>query len=343
MAYPVGVIDLIGLLACLVALIILLRGWKRVFRNDTKLLLIFLLITALFHSTSNFLEWVVLTRALDPYEDLLQVLEPLLWGFFVFSFLQETSHQDMEKKNELLAERKSFAELLLDLISHDLGNYNQIILGNLQLMEKRCEEDKDEIPTNFIQNLTSAVHNSSKLISNVRILNRLLEKKIETKSLLLYPMLESARKQVQSVYPYIPLELDIRIEDRELEVTGHYFLENAFINLMTNAVRYRKSEQQAVTIEIVVEQDKEHVLVSFIDHGTGISDEHKAIVFDRFTATYQECRGSGLGLAISRRIIGAIGGKIWVENRPDSPNDPSAGSMFTIQLKRASKTRENLE
>lgn len=86
---PVSVVDLVGFLAVLMALIILWRGWKRALGRDAKLLLAVLLALTLFHGFSNVLEWSRITQALDPFEDFIEILEPLLWCFFLYAFLQE--------------------------------------------------------------------------------------------------------------------------------------------------------------------------------------------------------------------------------------------------------------
>jgi signal transduction histidine kinase len=44
-------------------------------------------------------------------------------------------------------------------------------------------------------------------------------------------------------------------------------------------------------------------------------------------------RGAGLGLSIVRLIVDKLGGHIWVEDRV--PGDPSKGSVFAVQLRKA--------
>jgi len=97
---PVSVVDLVGFLAILAALIILWRGWKRALGRDAKLLFAGLLALALFHGFSNVLEWSGITEALDPFEDFVQLLEPMLWGFFFYAFLQEIAERDLRESEE---------------------------------------------------------------------------------------------------------------------------------------------------------------------------------------------------------------------------------------------------
>jgi signal transduction histidine kinase len=69
------------------------------------------------------------------------------------------------------------------------------------------------------------------------------------------------------------------------------------------------------------------VKVSVADTGPGIAPEYHIEVFDDFFRLPQSETspdGMGLGLAIARRLIGGMGGKIWVES------EPGAGCKFSF-------------
>jgi len=68
--------------------------------------------------------------------------------------------------------------------------------------------------------------------------------------------------------------------------------------------------------------------ISVSDTGPGIPAEYHIEVFDDFFRLPQSERqsGMGLGLAIARRLIGSMGGKIWVES------EPSGGCKFSFIL-----------
>ena len=70
------------------------------------------------------------------------------------------------------------------------------------------------------------------------------------------------------------------------------------------------------------------VKVSVSDTGPGIPPEYHIEVFDDFFRLPQteDKEGMGLGLAIARRLIGAMGGKIWVES------EVGAGCKFSFIL-----------
>jgi len=70
------------------------------------------------------------------------------------------------------------------------------------------------------------------------------------------------------------------------------------------------------------------VKVSVSDTGPGIPAEYHIEVFDDFFQMPQSDSqsGMGLGLAIARRLVGGMGGKIWVES------DPGAGCKFSFIL-----------
>lgn len=79
--------------------------------------------------------------------------------------------------------------------------------------------------------------------------------------------------------------------------------------------------------------------VTVIDTGRGIEPNRLEAVFDRF---YQEegalrrtTGGTGLGLAICRRIVTALGGKIWAES-----TGKNQGSQFHLTIPSAEAESE---
>jgi signal transduction histidine kinase len=70
------------------------------------------------------------------------------------------------------------------------------------------------------------------------------------------------------------------------------------------------------------------IKVSVSDTGPGIPPEFHMEIFDDFFRVpgSEEAEGMGLGLAISRRLLQAMGGKIWVES------ETGAGSKFSFLI-----------
>ena len=110
----VATIDFISFLAAIVALIVLLRGWNRALPHDIKLLIVVLLGLSLFHHFSNILEWGGVSRALDPYEDFLELLTPMVWFLLFYSYIKELTTDDLRKSQEALQESEEKYRLLIE-------------------------------------------------------------------------------------------------------------------------------------------------------------------------------------------------------------------------------------
>ncbi len=92
------------------------------------------------------------------------------------------------------------------------------------------------------------------------------------------------------------------------------------VNLVGNAIKF--TEKGEVVLEILCEsQDEENATLHFSvsDTGIGISPAKCKTVFEEFeqadASTTRRFGGSGLGLAISSRLVGLMGGRIWVDSQ----------------------------
>jgi two-component system phosphate regulon sensor histidine kinase PhoR len=107
-------------------------------------------------------------------------------------------------------------------------------------------------------------------------------------------------------------------------------IEELLYNLCSNAIRYNKANG---LVDIMVEKNKEGVLLQVKDTGIGISNEHQEHVFERFYRTNKErnIKGHGLGLSIAKKKCDMLGCKLTVESNEDD------GTTFTIVLKARKK------
>jgi two-component system phosphate regulon sensor histidine kinase PhoR len=110
-------------------------------------------------------------------------------------------------------------------------------------------------------------------------------------------------------------------------------LEQAFTNLLENAIKYTRTGGR-VTARVIELGDE--VQVEVADTGIGIPAASLPRVFERFyrvdRSRSREMGGTGLGLAIVKHVVRAHGGQVEVASVE------GAGSTFTITLPRLAQT-----
>jgi heavy metal sensor kinase len=105
-------------------------------------------------------------------------------------------------------------------------------------------------------------------------------------------------------------------------------LRQALINLLDNAIKY-SPPGATIAIRTRMRHPRE-IVVEVVDHGPGISSQHRHKVFERFyrvdPARSRDQGGAGLGLAIADWAVKAHGGSIELES------EEGRGSTFRIVL-----------
>jgi PAS domain S-box-containing protein len=105
-------------------------------------------------------------------------------------------------------------------------------------------------------------------------------------------------------------------------------LEQAFTNLLDNAVRYTP---EGGRIEVAARRDAGEVVVEVRDNGVGIGEEMLHRVFDLLApgeSPVDQSQGwLGLGLTLARQIVEMHGGRIAATS-----DGPGRGSLFTVWL-----------
>ncbi len=100
------------------------------------------------------------------------------------------------------------------------------------------------------------------------------------------------------------------------------------MNLIVNSIDAMKDVDGTRELAIRSQRtENEQVLVSVIDTGVGLPQQHADQIFNAFFTT--KSHGTGLGLRISRSIVESHGGRLWAAD-----NSPRGASFcFTLPSK----------
>lgn len=91
-----------------------------------------------------------------------------------------------------------------------------------------------------------------------------------------------------------------------------FHFENAMNNVIDNAIKYGGSQ-----ILISLKKTPKDIEISISDSGTGLTEEQKHLIFDKFyrvpKGNVHDIKGFGIGLYYTKKIIEKHRGKIWVD------------------------------
>ncbi|MCF6179979.1 MAG: ATP-binding protein, partial [Geopsychrobacter sp.] len=143
----------------------------------------------------------------------------------------------------------------------------------------------------------------------------------------LFPVLESARAACEPLIQQQQIELELSISKALEAAINAPLLEQAIINLLTNAIKYSAVGGKVVLATL---ETATHVQIQVQDFGCGIEKKHLSRLFERFyrvdAARSRNLGGTGLGLAIVKHAIHAHKGEVKVTSVLGQ------GSTFSILL-----------
>lgn len=273
------------------------------------------------------------TRCIEHGADdyLFKPFEPVLLGARISAALERTRlragerertkeleriSQELQRSNEDL-KRFAFAA------SHDLQAPLRTITTHLQLLERHVGDRLPPGDLELIRFPVDAALRMSQLIKGLLTYSEMTTEKrvagpLSCEEVLAGTLddLSAAIADSHAVITHDPLPSVIAdpVQLRQL-----------FLNLIGNAIKYRREEPLRIHVGTRREHASWHFTVS--DNGVGIPPEHIENVFKMFRRLHgQERPGSGLGLAICKRIMERIGGRIWVESQA------GRGSVFHFTI-----------
>jgi signal transduction histidine kinase len=213
------------------------------------------------------------------------------------------------------------------MAAHDIKNPLSSISLTAQALKVRLEKTGDEGCLKLVNINISSIKKLNSLLDDMLAYSKdpgLLHQK---KQLINLPeLLFSVTGMLE-----VPENMDIRLPEQSFRLNSSYIaLEQIFINLFTNAIRYNDKAQGVIQVRFNSDENFDHLEVE--DNGIGIAKEyHDRIFSDNFTLRITDRynnKGNGIGLSTVRELIKALDGTITLTSKPGE------GTTFFISLKK---------
>lgn len=279
--------------------------------------------------------WLGLTQDISPGSLFITFLGMAAVTIFISTLISQYTTQ-----SKLIAEReKQLAEAglektranLLRAISHDLRTPLSGILGNcLIFLENQTllsEQEKRQIVTNIQESSDWLINMVENLLSVTRIREDCPI--INTNDELVEEVIGEALQKMEKRHPECTIHVKIP-DDFILLPMDVVLIEQVLLNLLENALSHSGTKEP---VDIIVEDQPDHVSFTIRDYGTGIPEN---MLDSLFEGTYYSSvhasdaqKGMGIGLVICKTIISAHQGTILGRN-----HEHGAEFIFTLPKKK---------
>ena len=242
-------------------------------------------------------------------------------GWFVE---RERAREALELKSAELERSNRDLDQFASVASHDLQEPLRAIGRSAQILQERYGDELDDEADQFFFFITDGVKRMETLIHDLLRYSRIS-----------MAVVEYGEVDLNLVLEHVLQDLRVAIEENDATVVvgdlplvrgNETQLHQVFLNLVSNALRYRAEEPPEIKIH--AESTGPTWLISVEDNCIGIDPAYHEQIFDIFRRLHRrdEYTGTGIGLAIVKRIIEQHHGRLWVES------EEGQGSTFYITL-----------
>ena len=304
-----------------------------------KLLFVDVIVTAAVIAALIVLGYVVVLIGMRPLEDIEVIAEEIAAGDLSRRIEQDNLGTEVGRLGASLntmlgyieraftkqqASENQLRQFLADA-SHELRTPVTSIRGYSELFRRGAQSRPEDLAL-AMRRIEDESIRMGVLVDDLLLLARLDQgRPLEQLPVNLGDIVTDAAADAQVVAPERQISVDV---DADIVVIGdEQRLRQMVMNLLQNALRHTP---QTTPIEVGVHLDEDHVDLRVIDHGPGISAEHRNHIFERFyradPSRTRGSGGSGLGLAIVASIVSAHHGTVRVESAVGE------GTTFVVRL-----------
>jgi signal transduction histidine kinase len=231
--------------------------------------------------------------------------------------LEEKVNEVTERTRQLEAANDELGAFSYS-VSHDLRAPLRAVNGYTSILLEEFSSGLNEEGLGFLKRVKENGDHMGHLIDDLLAFSRLGRQALRVQPVHTRGIVDRALAQLAPAIDGRQVELVIgKLPDCESDPV---LLEQVFINLLGNALKYSR-KRDAARVEVGVKDGAtDSTPIYFVkDNGAGFDMQYADKLFGVFQRLHrnQDFEGTGVGLAIVQRIVNRHGGRVWAEGKVD--------------------------
>lgn len=224
------------------------------------------------------------------------------YKYYTTSYMLKAKVRELQEANEEL-DKFTYS------VTHDIRGPVVSILGGLQILKEM--ENLDEI-RNLSEMMVQSAEKVKDLITNIHAYYSLKRGNLNIQEIDFAQLINEAICLHQITTNLHQIEVLSSVNQNEVFRSDATVLQLIFNNLISNAVKYQKDEEENKRIEIDLRVESGVAHLSIQDNGIGIDEQFKSQIFNMFFRATKMSSGSGFGLYNVKDALSKLGGTIDV-------------------------------
>ncbi|EKT4499620.1 HAMP domain-containing histidine kinase [Flavobacterium psychrophilum] len=231
-----------------------------------------------------------------------------------------------------IIQQKKYSELQRDFINNMTHEFKTplssiLIASNyLKQQESIKTDEKLEKYAQIIINQSNKLNNHIEKILNIAKWDN-IPMALEKQKLEIITIINQVIENIKLKYETVDIKIKSQSDIIFINADEFHF-SNLVYNILENAIKYADQKPEII---IHIFATKTHLLLQFIDNGTGISEKNIPFVFDKFyritSQKTTEVNGFGLGLYYVKKVCILHQWKVFIKN------NTKKGVTVSVQIK----------
>ena len=275
---------------------------------------------------------VWITVGANPLFDAAGQVDRIVVTFMDISKRKKAEEALMAAKLEAEAASAAKSNFLTSM-SHELRTPLNAVIGFAEVLKDPYYGTLNPKQQEFVSDIHQSGRNLLRMIDEILDITDILANPPENNrvpvylSSLIQNCIASQKKHMDRFHQQLEVRVSEELEKQPLDIDQEKTL-HILEHLLANAVKFTPEHGK---IRVAAKRQGPSVVIQVADTGIGIEKEKLQKLFQDFFQASSGLRdktpGAGLGLSISRRLVQAMGGKIWVQSE-----GKGKGSVFCFSI-----------